>query len=105
MQRADLTGKETARRLEDVEAEAKGHGYRVVSEKRRNLKESTHVRTVNCRVDRISGTQLVIGSQASVRRDGFKSRGNKESSDTHRQFGIETIEAGSVDLQLKTRLY
>jgi hypothetical protein len=44
MERADLTGKETARRLADVEAEAKGHGYRVVSEKRRNLKESTFAR-------------------------------------------------------------
>jgi hypothetical protein len=43
------------------EAEAKGYGYHVVSEKRRNLKDSTHVRTVNCRADQISGTQLVIG--------------------------------------------
>jgi hypothetical protein len=41
MQRADLTGKEMARRLADVEAEAKGHGCCVVSEKHRNLKEST----------------------------------------------------------------
>jgi hypothetical protein len=32
MERADLTGKETARRLEDVEAEAKGYCYRAVGE-------------------------------------------------------------------------
>jgi hypothetical protein len=47
----------------DVEAAAKGYCYRVVGkdpEKRRNLKDSTHVCMMNCRADWIK-CQFVIG--------------------------------------------